>query len=244
MSGDGDTSNIGLGQFKHLVRRNVPMIYIIENNGVYGLTKGQFSATADLGQELKYAGRNELPPIDLCMEALAAGCDFVARSFAGDARQVDALLDAALRYKGTAVLDIISPCITFNNDETSTKSYPYGKKHEDPLHEITFVPEAEEIMVDYEPGTVVDVPLHDGSVIQLRKIDDDNYLPTSRIEAMRLLEEARAERQFITGLIYINPETRSWPERVGLPEEPLVNLPAAKLRPGRKTLEALMAELM
>jgi 2-oxoglutarate ferredoxin oxidoreductase subunit beta len=244
VSGDGDTGNIGLGQFKHMVRRNLPMIYIIENNGVYGLTKGQFSATADLGQELKYAGRNELPPIDLCMEALAAGCDFVARSFAGDARQVDTLLDAALRHTGTAVLDIISPCVTFNNDESSTKSYPYGKKHEDPLHEITFVPEAEEIVVDYEPGTVIDVQLHDGSVIQLRKIDEDSYLPTSRIEAMRLLEEARVEGQFITGLIYINPETRSWPERVGLPEEPLVDLPEAKLRPARETLEALMAELM
>ncbi|MDX1523654.1 MAG: 2-oxoacid:ferredoxin oxidoreductase subunit beta, partial [Anaerolineae bacterium] len=136
------------------------------------------------------------------------------------------------------------PCVTFNNDESSTKSYPYGKKYEDPLHEITFVPEAEEIVVDYEPGTVIDVRLHDGSVIQLRKIDEDSYLPTNRFEAMRLLEEARVEGQFITGLIYINPASRSWPERMGLPEEPLVNLPEEKLRPAKESLEALMAELM
>ena len=244
VSGDGDTGNIGLGQFKHLVRRNVPLVYIVENNGVYGLTKGQFSATADYGLELKYAGKNELPPIDLCLEALVAGCDFVARSFAGDARQVDSLLDAALRHPGTAVLDIISPCVTFNNEDFSPKSYAYGKAHEEPLHEITFVPEAEEIVVDYEPGTVLDVRLHDGSVIQLRKIDERSYLPTDRYEAMRLLEQARAEGQFITGLIYINPESRSWYERKGLPEKPLVDLPAEKLRPSKESLETLMAGLM
>ncbi len=140
VSGDGDTGSIGLGQYKHLIRRNVPMVYIIENNGVYGLTKGQFSATADVGQKLKYAGVNELPPIDLCMEAIIAGAGFVARSFAGDARQVRELLKAALNFRGTAVLDIISPCVTFNNHEESTKSYPWGKQHEEPLHDITFVP--------------------------------------------------------------------------------------------------------
>ena len=244
VSGDGDSGNIGLGQFKHMVRRNVPMIYIIENNGVYGLTKGQFSATADLGQELKYAGRNELLPIDFCMEAIIAGCDFVARSFAGDARQVDALLDAAMRHNGTAILDIISPCVTFNNHETSTKSYPFGKAHEEPLHEITFVPELEEIQVDYAPGTVADVEMHDGSVIKLRKIDEENYVPTDRIEALQLLEQARAEGQFITGLIYIDPETERWSDKAQLHTTPLAELPVEKLRPSPESLAQFMTELM
>src|ERR1041385_1253322 len=140
VSGDGDTGSIGLGQFKHMVRRNVPVIYIIENNGVYGLTKGQFSVTADEGQKLKYAGVNEMPPLDLCMEALVADASFVARSFSGDAKQVQTLLKAALSHRGTAVLDIISPCVTFNNNEESTKSYSYGRDHEIPLQEITYVP--------------------------------------------------------------------------------------------------------
>lgn len=242
VSGDGDTGSIGIGQFKHLVRRNVPVVYIIENNGVYGLTKGQFSATADVGQELKYAGRNELPPIDLCLEALIADCGFVARSFAGDAKQVRALLKAAMAYKGTAVLDIISPCVTFNNSEQSTKSYPYGKAHEDPLHDITFVPYFEEITVDYEPGTVKDVELHDGSVIQLRKIEED-YDPTDRLAAIRLLEHARAEQQFITGLIYINESRPTFVELMDLPETPLVHLNPEQLRPPREKLDEVMAEL-
>jgi 2-oxoglutarate ferredoxin oxidoreductase subunit beta len=136
VSGDGDTASIGMGQFKHLMRRNVRMVYIVENNGVYGLTKGQFSATADEGQKLKYAGQNELPAIDICMEAILAGCGFVARSFSGDPKQVRELLKAALSHRGTAVLDIISPCVAFNNHESSTKSYDYGKSHEVPLHDI------------------------------------------------------------------------------------------------------------
>src|SRR5574341_1454095 len=151
ISGDGDTGSIGLGQFKHLVRRNVRMVYVVENNGVYGLTKGQFSATADKGQLLKYAGRNELPPIDICIEALAANATFVARSFAGDPKQVRELLKAALSHNGTAVLDIISPCVTFNNGDESTKSYSYGKARQEILQEISFVPYAEEIVVDYDP---------------------------------------------------------------------------------------------
>src|SRR5512135_1802526 len=162
VSGDGDTGSIGFGQFKHMLRRNVEMVYIIENNGVYGLTKGQFSATADIGQELKYAGKNELPPVDLCLEAIASGAGFVARSFAGDPKQVQQLLKAALSYKGTAVLDIISPCVTFNNSDLSTKSYSWGKDHDEPLHEIDFIPmQHDEIKVDYEPGTVREVEMHD-----------------------------------------------------------------------------------
>src|SRR5690554_8002111 len=147
VSGDGDTGSIGLGQFKHMVRRNVPIVYIVENNGVYGLTKGQFSATADMGQELKYAGINELPPIDICIEALAADASFVARSFAGDPTQVRELLKAAISHRGTAVLDIISPCVTFNNHEDSTKSYAYAKSREAPPPDTTCMPEHEPITV-------------------------------------------------------------------------------------------------
>ncbi|MEM6527431.1 MAG: thiamine pyrophosphate-dependent enzyme, partial [Chloroflexota bacterium] len=139
VSGDGDTGSIGFGQFKHIIRRNVPMVYIIENNGVYGLTKGQFSATADEGQVLKYYGKNEMPPIDLALEAIAGGATFVARGFSGDAKQVQELIKAAVHHNGTAVLDIISPCVTFNNKDTSTKSYDYGKKHQIALHEIQYL---------------------------------------------------------------------------------------------------------
>ncbi len=240
ISGDGDTGSIGLGQFKHMVRRNAPLVYIIENNGVYGLTKGQFSATADEGQQLKYAGLNELPPIDLCLEAVVADCGFVARSFAGDPRQVEALLKAALSHRGTAVLDIISPCVTFNDHDESTKSYAYGKAHEEVVSEFTFIPAREEITVDYAEGTAVDVPMHDGSVIRLRKLDN-GYNPTDRFAAMRLLEEAHQKQEFITGLIYVNEARPDLPELEHLPETPLAQLPQEKLRPSRAALERLLA---
>jgi 2-oxoglutarate ferredoxin oxidoreductase subunit beta len=243
VSGDGDTGSIGLGQYKHLIRRNVPMVYIIENNGVYGLTKGQFSATADVGQKLKYAGVNELPPIDLCMEAIIAGAGFVARSFAGDAKQVRELLKAALNFRGTAVLDIISPCVTFNNHEESTKSYPWGKQHEEPLHDITFVPKYEEIQVDYEPGTAIEVKLHDGPEIVLKKLDRD-YDPTNRQAALALLLEAQEKQEFITGLIYINEARPTLHEVLDLTETPLVELTEERLRPPRETLDKLIAEMM
>jgi 2-oxoglutarate/2-oxoacid ferredoxin oxidoreductase subunit beta len=242
VSGDGDTGSIGLGQYKHLIRRNVPMVYIIENNGVYGLTKGQFSATADVGQQLKYAGVNELPPVDMCVEALVAGAGFVARSFAGDAKQVRELLKVAMRYQGTAVLDIISPCVTFNNHEESTKSYPWGKEHEERLHDITFVASREEITVDYEPGSVQEVQLHDGPVIQLRKLDA-HHDPTNRLAALTLLEEARAKQEFLTGLIYIDERRPPLPELLDLPETPLAFLPEEQLRPSRQALDKLMADL-
>lgn len=246
VSGDGDTASIGLGQFKHMVRRNLPMVYIVENNGVYGLTKGQFSATADLDQELKYAGHNELPPIDICQEALIAGCGFVARSFAGDAKQVQTLIKAALSHRGTAVLDIISPCVTFNNAETSTKSYPYGQAHETPLHELTFIPEpsvvpdAEEITVDYEPGSFQEVQMHDGSFIRLHKLGED-YDPTNRAEAAQLLERAQAENLFVTGLIYLNEDRPDFLETNHMTSQALAHLPPEKLRPSRQALVDVMA---
>ncbi|MDQ3705246.1 MAG: 2-oxoacid:ferredoxin oxidoreductase subunit beta [Chloroflexota bacterium] len=242
VSGDGDTGSIGLGQYKHLLRRNVPMVYIIENNGVYGLTKGQFSATADRGQQLKYAGTNELPPIDLCLEAVVLDCGFVARSFAGDAKQVRELLKAAISYNGTAVLDIISPCVTFNNHEESTKSYPYGKAHEERLHDITFVPAYEEISVDYEPGTNIDVQLHDGPTIQLRKLDRD-YDPRDKVSALRLLTEAQQKQEFITGLIYINEGRGTLHDTARLTGTPLAQLQEEQLRPSRESLDKLMAAM-
>ncbi len=240
VSGDGDTGSIGLGQFKHLMRRNVRMVYIVENNGVYGLTKGQFSATADLGQELKYAGRNELPPIDLCLEALVAECGFVARSFAGDPKQVVPLLKAALSHRGTAMLDIISPCVTFNNRDDSTKSYAWGKAHDERINDFTYVPAREEIRVDYAPGEAKEVVLHDGSRIVLKKIDEAHD-PTDRVKAIRLLEEAREKQHFITGLIYVNGSRPNFSEHEGLGATPLALMPAHTTRPAPEALAKIMA---
>lgn len=243
VSGDGDTASIGMGQFKHLMRRNVRLVYIVENNGVYGLTKGQFSATADEGQTLKYAGLNELPPIDICLEAIVAGCGFVARSFSGDAKQVRELLKAALSHRGTAVLDIISPCVAFNNHDSSTKSYGYGREHEEQLHEIGWVPPADEIHIeDYEPGEMQVVELHDGSHIQLRKLEED-YDPTDKMGALHRLQWAQEKQEFITGLIYYEPERPSLAEVSRLPEAPLAALPDEKLRPPATALADFMATL-
>lgn len=215
------------------------MVYIIENNGVYGLTKGQFSATADMGQELKHAGVNDLPPIDLCLEAIIADCGFVARSFAGDPKQVTTLLKAALSYRGTAVIDIISPCVTFNDKDESTKSYSWGKSHNERVIDATFVPSYEEITVDYDEGEAKEVELHDGSKIVLKKLDRAHD-PTDRMAAIQLLEEARAKQQFITGLIYIDRNRPDLRDLENLPETPLVHLPQSELRPSKDSLVKLM----
>ncbi len=243
VSGDGDTGSIGMGQFKHIVRRNVPMVYIIENNGVYGLTKGQFSATADEGQSLKYAGTNELPPLDLCAEAIIAGAGFVARSFAGDAKQVSELLKAAMSFKGIAVLDIISPCVTFNNDDKSTKSYSYGKEHEVPIHDITFVPEYNEISIDYDPGEVVSVKLHDGPAVQLRKLSKDHN-PTDKMSALQLLEDAKRSGELVTGIVYINESRETIVDTEDVHEIALAHLPESLLRPSRESLEDVMKDFV
>jgi 2-oxoglutarate ferredoxin oxidoreductase subunit beta len=240
VSGDGDTASIGMGQFKHLMRRNVRMVYIVENNGVYGLTKGQFSATADLGQQLKYAGKNDFPAEDLCIEAIVAGCGFVARSFSGDPKQVRELLKAALSHNGTAMLDIISPCVTFNNADDSTKSYSWGKENEAPLHDINFVPKMEEIIIgDYEPGDIRQVEMHDGSIIQLHKLEED-YDPTDRMGALHRLEWARQQNEFITGLVYYDPSRSSLADVSNLGRTPLAHLPEEKLRPSREALAEVM----
>lgn len=240
VSGDGDTASIGIGQFKHAMRRNLPMVYIVENNGVYGLTKGQFSATADEGQNLKYQGVNSLPPLDICLEALAANATFVARSFAGDPKQVEALLKAALSHRGIAVLDIISPCVTFNNHDTSTKSYGYGKEHQMPLHELSYVPAIhEEIEIEEYEGEV-EVELHDGSKIVLKKLDE-SHDPTSRAAAFDVLDRTRQEGKFLTGLFYVTEEEPDMVELLNVTATPLARLPESKLRPSREALAELMA---
>ncbi|MBL8095116.1 MAG: 2-oxoacid:ferredoxin oxidoreductase subunit beta [Anaerolineales bacterium] len=242
VSGDGDTGSIGFGQFKHMVRRNVRMVYIVENNGVYGLTKGQFSATADVGQELKHAGRNELPPLDLCLEAIIADCGFVARSFAGDPKHVTALIKAAFNFPGTAVLDIISPCVTFNDKDDSTKSYAWGKSHDERVNDFTFVMQQDEITVEYEEGETKAVELHDGSQIMLRKLDG-KHDPTNRAAAITLLDEAREKQQFITGLIYLNPARASLATAANLIDSPLAWLPESRTRPSRESLDKIVASL-
>ncbi len=249
ISGDGDTGSIGMGQFKHVIRRNVPFVYIIENNGVYGLTKGQFSATADEGQFLKYYGTNHMPAIDLCLEAVIAGATFVARSFSGDAKQVQALLQASVRHPGTSVLDIISPCVTFNNAATSTKSYPYGKDHEIPLHEIQilapdYVDAKEEITIDdYEAGDIIDVEMHDGSFIRLKKLDNDHD-PRNRRRAMDVLERSMREQIFSTGLIYYEEPRPTLADTEDLVATPLAQLDEAHLRPSKAALDGVMQQLM
>jgi 2-oxoglutarate ferredoxin oxidoreductase subunit beta len=244
VSGDGDTGSIGMGQFKHLCRRNARMVYVVENNGVYGLTKGQFSATADEGLELKYAGLNEFRPIDICQEAIVAGAGFVARSFSGDPNQVRELLKAALSHRGTAVLDIISPCVAFNNKDFSTKSYGWGKQHEEPLHSLDYIPVREEIYIEeYEPGEVMPVQLHDGSHVVLRKLEA-NYDPTNRVGALARLEEALEQREFITGLIYFDDSRENLAEVEDLTDTPLSQLQEEQLRPSRAQLDEVMAQFL
>jgi 2-oxoglutarate ferredoxin oxidoreductase subunit beta len=243
VSGDGDTASIGLGQFCHLLRRNVPMVYIVENNGVYGLTKGQFSATADLGSKLKTGVVNDLPPIDLCGLAVELGCNFVARSFAGDPKQLVPLLKAAISHNGTALLDVISPCVTFNNHEGSTKSYKYAKEAEIPLHEIGYVPFFEQISVDYEPGSITEVPMHDGSKLVLKKIGED-YDPRNKFKAMETIFNSARDKQFLTGLLYIDETKPDFTSLVNIDDIPLAHLQEDKLRPSKAVLDEIMASLM
>src|SRR3977135_1553365 len=241
VTGDGDTASIGLGQFMHLLRRNLPLIYIIEDNGVYGLTKGQFSATADLGSKLKTGVINDLPPIDTCILAIQLGATFVGRSFSGDKRQLLAMLKAAIAHKGTVMLDVVSPCVTFNDHEGSTKSYKYVKDHEETLQEVSFVPHFEDIAVDYDPGSTLSVTMHDGSHLQLRKLEED-YDPTDKIRAISRLTEAHEKGEVLTGVFYVNPQAPSFLDMLNMTDQPLATLPESVTRPGREVLQAAMEE--
>jgi 2-oxoglutarate ferredoxin oxidoreductase subunit beta len=242
VSGDGDTASIGIGQFVHLMRRNLPIIYIIEDNGVYGLTKGQFSATADLGSKLKSGVLNDLPPIDTCALAIQLGATLVGRSFSGDKKQLNAMLKAAIAHKGTVMLDVVSPCVTFNDHEGSTKSYKYVKEHEETLQDVSFVPHFEEIDVEYDPGTTTDVTMHDGSHLRLRKLEE-NYDPTNKIAALTRLTEAHDKGEVLTGVFYVNPEAPSFIDMLNVVDQPLATLPDSMTRPGKEVLDAVMEEL-
>jgi 2-oxoglutarate ferredoxin oxidoreductase subunit beta len=241
ISGDGDTASIGMSHYLHMIRRNAPIVYVIENNGCYGLTKGQFSATADSGSVQKGGAVNHMPPIDCCALAIQMGCGYVARSFSGDAKQMLALFKGAIAHGGSAILDIVSPCVTFNNHEGSTKSYPYAKEHEDPLHELGFVPFYDEIKVEYDPGTTTIVDLPDHSKLTLKKLGHD-YDPTNRSQAMDLLHKATEEQLFLTGLIYYDRKTPPMDVQMGLTDAPLATLPTSKIVPPPSALKKIMEQ--
>ena len=240
VSGDGDTASIGMGQFKHIIRRNLPFVYVVENNGVYGLTKGQFSATAESGLTLKGHGTNMYMPVDIAWEAVVGNATFVARSFAGDPKQVKELLKAALSHQGIAILDIISPCVTFNNTDESMHSYAWGRNHEVALHELSYVPPMEDIIVDYAEGEMIDVTMHDGSTVVLKKLEHD-YDPTSRSGAIALLEEANRKNWLITGLIYIDTEQPSLFDIYNLTDVPLNRLKEHQMRPPPESIDQVNA---
>lgn len=242
VTGDGDTASIGIGQFMHMLRRNVPQIYVIENNGVYGLTKGQFSATADVGAKLKTGVVNELPPIDCCVEAINLGATLVARSFSGDKRQLQAILKAAIAQRGLSVIDVISPCVTFNDHEGSTKSYAYMKEHDLPLHELDFVPAYEDISVEIGEGETRAVELHDGSRLLIKKLGRD-YDPTDRLGALRTIYEADKQGQVVTGILYLDRDRKHFIDLLNLVEEPLATLPESRVRPPKQALDQIMEEL-
>jgi 2-oxoglutarate ferredoxin oxidoreductase subunit beta len=242
ISGDGDTASIGMGQFVHLMRRNLPMIYIIEDNGVFALTKGQFSATADLGSTLKTGVINDLPAIDTCALAIQMGATFVGRSFSGDKKQLLSMLEAAIAHRGTVMLDVVSPCVTFNNHEGSTKSYKFMQENDEPVNDIGFIPSSEEIDVDYDSGQVYDVEMYDGSSLRLHKLHAD-YDPTDQANAVRTLMEAQANDEVLTGVFYINTGQPTFIEQLNLVDQSLATLPESLVKPPKSTFDSIMARL-
>lgn len=241
VSGDGDTANIGIGQFVHIMRRNLNMVYICENNGVYGLTKGQFSATADKGSKLKHGQINPSDAIDLCAMAVQLGCKFVARLFAGNTKMMRQVMQAALAYKGLAFLDIISPCVTFNNHEGSTKGFVYTRENESALQDIGFVPGYDPVYDDMEKGDERDIALGDGSHITIKALDDD-YDTSDRVGALSMLAEAQAKGRIVTGIIHIDEEGESFYDMHGMTDTPLSQLSVDDLRPSADALEEVMNE--
>jgi 2-oxoglutarate ferredoxin oxidoreductase subunit beta len=242
VSGDGDTGAIGIGQFVHLMRRNLPLIYIVEDNGCYGLTKGQFSPTADYGSKAKNGVVNDLPPIDLCALAIELGASFVARSFSGDKKQLLSIMKAAISHRGCSMIDVISPCVTFNDHDGSTKSYAYVKDHEEPLGEINFIPYFEDITIEYDAGTTTSVKLHDGSHLQLTKVAE-HYNPSDKLAAMRLLHETAVRGEFATGVLYVEPDKEDFIDSLNLVDTPLAFLPPERVRPPKAVLDEIMESL-
>ena len=242
VSGDGDSASIGLGQFAHSLRRGVNMLYIVENNGVYGLTKGQFSATSDKGSKSKRGAVNLDEPIDLIGMALQLGATFVARSFSGDKAQLVPLIQAAILHHGAAFIDCISPCIAFNNHLGSTKSFDYVREHNEAVNRLDVIMGREEITADYAPGALEAVTQHDGSILRLRKLAAD-YDPHERIAAMNYLQERQAAGEIVTGLLYVDPEAHDLHDHLDTVETPLNELGEGELCPGSEALDRLNASL-
>lgn len=242
VSGDGDTASIGMGQFTHVMRRNLNMLYVVENNGTYGLTKGQFSATTDTGSKSKKGVPNLYSAIDLCSLGIQMGATFVARSFSGDKDQLVPLMKAALSHRGFALLDVLSPCVTFNNHAGSMKSYEYIREHNEPIDIPDYVPFKKEITTEYEQGTSKDVELHDGSLLRLHKIDQD-YDPSDRVSALTHIQKKQAEGQVPTGLFYVDPSQPDFHEILNTVKNPLNSLDETELCPGASELEKINASL-
>ena len=242
VSGDGDSASIGIGQFAHCMRRGVNLVYIVENNGVYGLTKGQFSATADKGSKSKRGVANSDEPLDMIGMALLLGATYVARSFSGDKKQLVPLIKGAIEHKGAAFIDVISPCVAFNNHAGSTKSYEYVRQHNEAVNRLDFIEGREEITADYAPGSVVAVAQHDGSMLRLRKLAED-YDPTNRIQAMNFLQEHATRGEVVTGLLYIKPDSADLHEHINTVDTPLNQLSERDLCPGSVALDRINASL-
>lgn len=242
VSGDGDSASIGLGQFAHSIRRGVNMAYIVENNGVYGLTKGQFSATSDKGSKSKKGALNQDTAIDMVSLALQLGASFVGRSFSGDKTQLVPLIKAAIRHKGAAFIDCISPCIAFNNHAGSTKSFDWVREHNEAVNRLDIMTGREAITAEYAPGETIEVTQHDGTVLKLRKLAAD-YDPTDRVRAMGFLQERQAAGEVVTGLLYVDPEAEDMHDRLETVARPLNQLGDAELTPGSKALADINAAL-
>jgi 2-oxoglutarate ferredoxin oxidoreductase subunit beta len=242
VSGDGDSASIGLGQFAHLIRRGVNMTYIVENNGVYGLTKGQFSATADRGSKAKRGAVNRDAPIDMVALALQLGATYVARSFSGDKEQLVPLIKGALSHRGAAFIDVLSPCVAFNNHPGSTKSYDYVREHNEAVNRLDFMPKREAIQADYEPGEVIEIKQHDGSRLRLRKLAE-GYDAGDRLAAINHIQLHQVRGEIVTGLLYVDPDADDLHQHLATVPAPLNRLTEAELCPGSAALDALNSEL-
>ena len=241
VSGDGDTASIGIGQFVHAIRRNIDMVYIIENNGVYGLTKGQYSATVEKGSRKKKGEANLQPPIDLCAMAINLGCSFVARSFSGSKKQLTSLIRAAMGHRGMAVIDVISPCVTFSNNDESYKSYNYVKANDEVLHLLDYIPHFTPIgEVDIPEGEYDDIEMFDGSTLRLETIGSEHD-PSDAVSALKAIHQAEGENKHVTGLLYYDPDQQTADEALGLTEAPLSSLDEAEMRPSKQSLDDINA---
>lgn len=243
VSGDGDSASIGIGQLIHAIRRNLNMVYIIENNGVYGLTKGQYSATADVGSKKKKGAVNETQPIDLCALAINLGCSFVARSFSGSKKQLTAIIKAAMSHKGFALIDVISPCVTFNNNDESLRSYGYVKGNQSELHSVGYIPHFSPVeQVEVPAGSYRDITLHDGSTMRLETISEEHDIGDA-VAALAAIHEADAERKHVMGLLYFDGEKPALEDELNLHETPLVEMQEDILRPSKDALESVISSL-